>query len=81
MADFTLSNGDEVTFDLDNLTFKEWQELKNPAFAQEKEFDIISKVTGLDIKEMIEKDMTMGEYKRLFKKLIRKIADPLSDPN
>lgn len=81
MADFTLSNGDEVTFDLDKLTFKEWQELKNPAFAQEKEFDIISKVTGLDIKEMIEKDMTMGEYKRLFKKLIRKIADPLSDPN
>jgi hypothetical protein len=81
MADFTLLNGDEVTFNLDKLTLKEWQELKNPAFAQEKEFEIISKVSGLDINKMIENDLTMGEYKRLFKKMIKKIADPLSDPN
>jgi hypothetical protein len=81
MADFTMSNGDEITFDLDKITFKEWQELKNPAFAQKEEFDIISKVTGLDIEKMIEENMTMGEYKRIFKKMINKISNPLSDPN
>ena len=81
MADFTLSNGDEITFDLDKITFKEWTEIKNPAFAQKEEFDIISKVCGLDIEKMINENMTMGEYKRLYKSMITKIANPLSDPN
>ena len=81
MADYTLPNGDEVTFDLDKLTLKEWRELKNPAFAQEKEFEIISRVSGLDIQKMVDDNLSMGEYKRLFKKMIKKISDPLSDPN
>ncbi|MFA5715744.1 MAG: hypothetical protein WC998_08385 [Candidatus Paceibacterota bacterium] len=79
MADFTLSNGDEITFDLDKLTLKEWQEMKNPAFAQEEEYITISKISGIKL-ELISA-MTMGEYKRLFKKLVKKIQDPLSDPN
>lgn len=77
--DFKLSNGDEITFDLEQMTLSEWQGLKNPAFAQKEEYEILSRITGIKL-EAIEK-MTMGEYKRLFKKLLQKIANPLSDPN
>ena len=77
--DFKLSNGDDVTFDLDQLTLEEWQGMKNPAFAQKEEYEIISKITGIE-KELISK-MSMGEYKRLFKALFRKIQNPLADPN
>jgi len=77
--DFKLSNGDEITFDLDKLTLDEWQGMKNPAFAQAEEYEIISRVSGID-KELISK-MSMGEYKRLFKALFRKIQNPLADPN
>ena len=79
MADFTLLNGDEITFDLDKLTLSEWQGMKNPAFAQKEEYEIISRMTGIEV-ENISK-MTMGEYKRLFRKLMDKIRNPLSDPN
>ena len=77
--DFKLSNGDDVTFDLDQLTLEEWQGMKNPAFAQKEEYEIISKITSIE-KEVISK-MSMGEYKRLFKALFRKIQNPLADPN
>ena len=79
MSDFTLSNGDEITFDLDKLTLHEWQGMKNPAFAQKEEYEIIAKICGIKADDISK--MTMGEYKRLFKKLMDKIRDPLSNPN
>ena len=79
MADFTLSNGDEITFDLDKLTFGEWQEMKNPAFAGDSENDILVKVSGLS-KEQV-KSMTMREAKKFYASLIRKVLNPLDEKN
>jgi hypothetical protein len=78
MADFTLSNGDEVTFDLDKLTFGEWQDLRSPVFARKKEVEILCKITGLD--EKIIKSMTMNEAKRFYNALVDKAMKPLDDP-
>jgi hypothetical protein len=79
MADFTLANGDEITFDLNQITVEDWEKVKNPAFSQKGEFETIGRITGLDPAEI--KKMKMGEYKMLFKALVLKIANPLSDPN
>ena len=77
--DFKLSNGDEITFDLSKVTVEEWEKVKNPAFSQKAEFETIGRITGLDPDSF--KKMPMSEYKALFKALLLKIANPLSDPN
>lgn len=73
--DFKLSNGDEITFDLEKLSFGEWQEMRAPAFARKKELEILSRVSGLDI-EFIKK-MNMVEAKEFYAALIQKIINPL----
>jgi hypothetical protein len=78
MADYTLPNGDEVTFDLDKLTFGEWQDLRSPVFARKKEVEILCKITGLDEKTI--KSMTMNEAKRFYNALVDKAMKPLDDP-
>ena len=78
MADFTLSNGDEVTFDLDKLTFGEWQDLRSPVFARKQEVEILVKITGLEEKTI--KSMTMNEAKRFYNALVDKAMKPV-DPN
>ena len=78
MADFTLSNGDEITFDLDKLTFGEWQDLRSPAFARKQEVEILSRITGLE--ETAIKSLKMNEAKRLYNALIEKAMKPLDDP-
>lgn len=75
MADFILSNGDEVTFDLDKLTFGEWQELRSPAFARKKELEILSKVSGLEIDKI--NSLTMTETKNFYSSLVNKIIAPI----
>ncbi len=78
MSDFTLSNGDEVTFDLDKLTFGEWQDLRSPVFARKQEIEILSRITGLD--EKVIKSMKMNEAKRFYNALVEKAMKPLDDP-
>jgi len=77
MADYTLPNGDEVTFDLDNVTFGEWNDLRSPAFARQKEVEILCRITGL--KEEVLTSLKMNEAKRLYNALIKKAMKPLDD--
>ena len=79
MADFTLSNGDEITFDLDKLTFGEWQDMRTPAFARKQEVDVLSKVCNLD--EKIIKSLSMVEAKSLYAELIKKVIRPTDEKN
>jgi len=78
MSDFTLSNGDEVTFDLEKITFGEWQDLRSPVFARKSEIEILSRITGL--KEETINSMKMNEAKRFYNALIDKAMKPLDDP-
>jgi len=78
MADYTLPNGDEVTFDLDQITFGEWQDLRSPAFSRKKEVEILSRITGL--KEEVITSLKMNEAKRLYNALMDKAMKPLDDP-
>jgi hypothetical protein len=78
MADYTLPNGDEVTFDLDQITFGEWQDLRSPAFARPQEVEILCRITGL--KEEVINSLKMNESKRLYNALLDKAMKPLDDP-
>ncbi|MFA5208301.1 MAG: hypothetical protein WC428_06690 [Candidatus Paceibacterota bacterium] len=78
MADFILPNGDEVTFDLDKLTFGEWQDLRSPVFARKKEVEILCKITGLP--EKVITSLTMNEAKKFYNALVEKAMRPV-DPN
>ncbi|MFA5153245.1 MAG: hypothetical protein WC554_11840 [Clostridia bacterium] len=78
MADYVLPNGDEVTFDLDKLTFGEWQDLRSPVFARKKEVEILCRITGLE--EKVITSLKMNEAKRFYNALVDKAIKPI-DPN
>jgi hypothetical protein len=78
MADITLSNGREITFDLTRLTVREWRSLLDPDQPREKEDQILERVAGLE--EGAIMDMNMIDYKRLSKAFLKAITTPVSDP-
>ena len=79
MADITLKDGTEVNFDLSKITLKQWRELKNPIFSGEDDDTVLAPVCGLDSDKLAS--LPFDEYKRLFTALVRKMTNPLADPN
>ena len=52
MADYTLSTGKEITFDLSKMTYGQWLGLFDPEEADEKSQDTIARVVGLETDEL-----------------------------
>lgn len=79
-ADFVLKNGKEITFNLDELSHKDWTGLVNPRQAKSKEEEIFSRVFGMTVKELEE--LTEVEYRKLSKALVTRVVNPIAtDPN
>jgi hypothetical protein len=78
MADFILGNGREITFDLDKLTVKEYKAFFNNTSPAGADDTALCKITGITADELGE--CSIVEYKRLWKKLFKRLGDPLSDP-
>jgi hypothetical protein len=79
MADFTLSDGREIDIDLSKLTIKEWRSLRDPAQPVAEEFELISRVTGWEVKEI--ENMKQPDYRLLIITLVARSINPVSDPN
>ncbi len=80
MSDFTLGNGKEITFDLSQLSHKDWKGLVNPKQAKEKEEVILSRVFGLTVEELDK--LSEVEYRKLNKAFVMRVLAPISaDPN
>ena len=79
MADIVLSNGREITFNLELLTLREFRLLFDKSQPQETEDVILSKVCGMTADEY--RDLPYMEWRRLTFNLFKRLRDPLSDPN
>ena len=79
MADFTLTSGRELSFDLGKISIKEWQSLRSPAYSTDADNAVISKITGMKVDEI--EDMPADDFNRLTFAMFKKMREPLSDPN
>ena len=79
MADVTLSDGREITFDLNAISIKEYRALFDSGQPDEDEYRSLAKVTGLGAKEI--GDLPFLEWRKLYRAFLEKCAQPLADPN
>lgn len=79
MSDITLSDGREITFDLDKITIRQYRALFDLKQSIADEDAIMKAVTGLSDDEYL--DISIKDQKRLIKVFIKKAREPLADPN
>jgi hypothetical protein len=79
MADITLSDGREITFDLSQMTYGQWLGLFDVKESDERSDKTLARVCGMELKEL--KALPFPDYKRLFNALLKKAREPLADPN
>lgn len=78
MADYTLGNGREITFDLHKLNMRQWRGLFDASESDERSDETLARVAGLSADEMDALDFI--EYKQLFAAFLRKTREPLANP-
>lgn len=78
MADLTLSDGREVTFDLYAITRKEYRDLFDPAQTPEDESKVLGKASGLSATDI--NAMPYGDFRRLAAAFFKKAREPMADP-
>jgi hypothetical protein len=79
MADYTLPDGREITFDLDKLTYGQWLGIHSPTESEERTDKTLARVAGLELKDI--KALPILEFKRLIAALRKRVQEPLTDPN
>jgi hypothetical protein len=79
MADFKLKDGQEVNFDLEALTWFEYEEFRRGALSTEQDAELLARVSGLSLD--VIKALSIVQYKRLLKALMKKSSAPVDDPN
>jgi len=77
MADVTLSNGREITFDLYQMTINEWERLLEPDQPRAEERATLAKVSGLTVEEIGA--LPYPDYHRLTNAFVARCRDPLAD--
>ena len=79
MPDLVLKDGREIEIDLYQLSIGEWRALLRPDQEDEDEYKTLAKLTGLTAEEVVE--IKQPDYKLLIQAVIKKAANPVSDPN
>ncbi len=80
MADITLSNGREITFDLTKLKLREYRGLFDPKQKQGDEDEVISRSAGMTLDEY--QDLTLYDSKQLVVAFLKTARKPVGvDPN
>lgn len=76
MADLTLSDGKEITFDLYKFTFAEYSKIfEDDAHADE----LISKSIGMEAEAL--RALPFPDNRRIFAAFFKKCRDVMTDPN
>ena len=79
MADFTLSNGDEITFDLYKINVREYRELLSQECPKDKEDSYFSKVCGVEVEKLL--DLPQPDYQGLLEAFIKRISIQVDEKN
>ncbi len=80
MADITLSNGREITFDLTKLTLREYRGLFDRNQKQGDEDEVISRSAGMTLDEY--QDLTLYDSKQIVVAFLKTARKPVGvDPN
>jgi hypothetical protein len=79
MADITLRDGRAVTFDLYQLTIKEYRSLFDKTQAQEDEDRLIARCAGMELEEY--QALSFPDFRRLAAAFFKATREPLADPN
>lgn len=79
MADVTLSDGREVTFDLMKVTYRQWKIIWDNTTSEEETNAHIARVADMTPDELL--DLPQPDFKLLIHALHRKGTQPLSVPN
>lgn len=79
MADLTLSDGRDITFDLSAYTVREYRSLFNRDQAAEEGDEIVGRAAGLTVDEV--GSLAHVDYKRLLTAFFKRASEPLADPN
>ena len=77
-ADVTLKSGVEYIFDVEAITYGEWQDWTNDKITIDK---LLTKCATPAIDADGLRKLSLGDKKRLNEAFIRKATDPLTDPN
>lgn len=78
MADITLSDGREITFDLKALSLREYRALFDKKQPQKVEDETLAKVCGVEVDYYL--DLPLEDSKRLVQAFVKKAREPV-DPN
>lgn len=73
-----LFSGRTVIVDINKITAKEWREALKTGTPQDKEFEILSKATGLNANEL--ENMSQPEYRILIDTFLKIGTQPLTNP-
>lgn len=79
MADVTLSDGREITFDLNKVTIREYRALFNAQQPDEDEYATLAKAAGM--KPEAVSALGFEDWRQFGKAFFRKAQEPLADPN
>ena len=79
MADITLSDGREITFDLNKISIKEYRALFKPEQPDTEEYKLLARVSGLTADEV--GNLGYDDWRRFARAFFEKAREPLADPN
>ena len=77
-ATIKLFSGKEVTIDITKVDISEWKKAVKQSTPEEEEYQIISKATGIPVKEL--GNISQPDYRRLIDEFVRIGTQPLSNP-
>lgn len=83
MADFTLGDGREITFNLSQISMAEYAALFDTAAPAEKDTAVIARVMGLTPEDytamQTSATVSLKEWKQLHRAFFKKCREPLGD--
>ncbi len=79
MADYILTDGTEITFDLSKMPYGQWKGLFDAKESDEKSDVTIARVAGVTTEQL--NALPYPEYKGLFAAFLQKCRSPLAAPN
>jgi hypothetical protein len=76
MSDVTLSSGKEITFDLYQMSVREWDRLIDPAQSKQEERAILAKVSSLTVDEI--ESLPYPDYHKITAAFVERCRNPLA---
>jgi hypothetical protein len=77
--DFTMPDGQEIIFDLDKISIREYRKFATGSMMSEDDDTLLAKVSGLTVEDI--GNLPQPQYRLLLRAFFEKAREPLADPN